>query len=84
LAKFLCIQDKATKLNVSQPSTFNITPDMHHGTVNVARNFKVPVNFTTPTLSLYTYAAASLATSNAKLVIEQNYGHLDVIIFGVS
>lgn len=82
LGRYLYLCDATHNVNIVMPATTNITPNMHHLTVNIARNYKLTSNFVNPTLSLMAYSAASLASAGAQLKVEQGYGHLDALILG--
>lgn len=79
LGRYLLLKDATHIAYITKPCTSNISPNMHHCTVSIARNYKLASNFVSPVLSLVAYAGASMPVSGHKLVIEQGYGHLDIL-----
>lgn len=65
---------------VDIPNAFNISPDMHHGVVNKARIWKAQSGYENKYVNVVSWAAAENAKASHQLKIEQNYGHLDILI----
>lgn len=65
--------------NITCPVAFNVTPNMHHGIVIKARQWKSLCDFE-GSLQLTAYAASDNAKSGDHLIVEKGYGHLDVVI----
>lgn len=66
--------------NVTKWCAENLIPAVHHGVYTTNRQYKITANMVAPRLSLMMYAAAANALANQNLVVEQGYGHLDVVI----
>jgi hypothetical protein len=61
-------------------NAFNITPGNHHGVISKARNWKSTTTYANQYINLVAWAAASTASPGDNLIIEQQYGHLDVLV----
>lgn len=65
---------------LDRPSAWNVTPDMHHGVVNRCRQFKLPEDISNKYVNVIAGAASDAAKPNDVLTVEQQYGHLDLVI----
>lgn len=61
-------------------TSFNITQNMHHGVVIKTRNWQAPQDYDHKYVNVIGYAASDISSPGDLLIIEQNYGHLDVVI----
>lgn len=80
-----CIQlcnssDSVEGINIDVPNAFNISPAMHHGVINRARQFKATQDYYNQCVNVVAWASSLGAKLNDKLVIEKDYGHLDVFV----
>lgn len=65
---------------IDAANSYNITPDMHHGVVVKCRNWKSKFDYQFKFVNLVAWGAADYAVASTTLKIEQNYGHIDVLI----
>jgi len=65
---------------IDPANDFNISPAMHHGVTVKARNWQAPSTFTNLYVNTVAWAGSSNANPGDTLIIEQGYGHLDVLI----
>lgn len=81
LGRYLWLTSDQANFYINKPATCNTTPNMHHQTVNLARNIKITQNLTNVKIQLRAYAASYSAQSGHYNTVEQGYGHLDCIVF---
>lgn len=79
--RYLKLTHSGGAIYLSRPFTENITPDMHHGAIVLARHYKVPYDLQDVKIHLIAYAGADRSKFGDMLKIEQNYGHLDCLVF---
>lgn len=69
-----------TGVLIDAATSFNITPNMHHGVVIKSRSWQAPQNYTNKCINFVAHSGADTASPGDLLIIEQMYGHLDVVI----
>ncbi len=68
-------------INIDIPNAFNISPSMHHGVIIKARQFKGNAEFNDKFINVIAWSSAEKAKYGDYLIIEKNYGHLDLMIY---
>jgi len=70
-----------TSTNIIDPANaWNVTPAMHHGVVTKSRQWIATADYTNAYINVIGYGASVNAASGDAFVLEQGYGHLDVVI----
>jgi hypothetical protein len=65
---------------IDQKNSFNITPNMHHGTVSKARNWKSLSSYDNKYVNVVCWSMSKNSLNSQSLKIEQGYGHLDLLV----
>lgn len=65
---------------IDPANAFNISPSMHHGVVTKARSYQTQKDVQNKYVNVVAWAASKNAKASHQLKIEQNYGHLDILI----
>lgn len=72
--------NEVTGTMIDPANSFNVTPDGHHGVVNKARTWKSPSSYINKYINVVAWSASVNALPGHLLIVEQQYGHLDVFI----
>lgn len=71
----------ATTGTILDPANaWNVTPAMHHGVVVKARQWQATADYTDAYINVIGYGSSVNALGGDAFVLEQGYGHLDVVI----
>ncbi len=68
-------------INIDAPNAFNISPSMHHGVVIKSRQFQSKNNYYNKFINVVAWSSADKAKYGDYLIVEKNYGHLDLLIY---
>ena len=69
-----------TGTNVTPESGYNLTPDMHHGIVQMGAVFDVPADSSSMNMSFICYAGGGSSTGPTdKVRVEPNYGYMHIL-----
>lgn len=67
-------------ITLDLPNAYNVSPSMHHGVIIKARQFKSKNEYHDKFINVIAWSAADKSKNGDYLIIEKNYGHLDVFI----
>lgn len=59
---------------------YNLTPAMHHGIVNRARQYRLDQDMSNKYINVIASAASDAVKGHPNIIVEKGYGHLDVVI----